>query len=129
MAYAVGNGHRAFHLLQKSFSKKFCYHQRMTNPGIIGPFNLRFSNLLRKVVEHIIGFKISDVTWLQMRLKKKHGGCDLGVQKNIAWASFVSSFEESIGSVVELLPDIFPELTSCTWMPATWRRPFVGTHN
>jgi hypothetical protein len=66
MAYAVvGNGHRAFHLLQKSFSKKFCYHQRMTNPGIIGPFNLRFSNLLRKVVEHIIGFNISDVTWLQ----------------------------------------------------------------
>jgi hypothetical protein len=108
MAYAVGNGHRAFHLLQKSFSKKFCYHQRMTNPGIIGPFNLRFSNLLRKVVEHIIGFKISDVTWLQMRLKKKHGGCDLGVQDDIAWASFVSSFEESIGSVVELLPNIFP---------------------
>jgi hypothetical protein len=43
-----------------------------------------------------------------MRLKKKHGGCDLGVQEDIAWASFVSSFEESIGSVVELLPNIFP---------------------
>jgi hypothetical protein len=34
MAYATGNGHRAFYLLQKSFSKKFCYHQRMTNPGV-----------------------------------------------------------------------------------------------
>jgi hypothetical protein len=43
-----------------------------------------------------------------MRLKKKHGGCDLDVQEDIAWASFVSSFEESIGSVVELLPNTFP---------------------
>jgi hypothetical protein len=48
------------------------------------------------------------VTWLQMRLKKKHGGCDLGIQEDIAWASFVSSFEENIGSVVQLRPDIFP---------------------
>jgi hypothetical protein len=52
----------------------------MTNPGTIDPFNVRFSNLIRKVVDHIIGFEISDVTWLQMRLKKKHGGCDLGIQ-------------------------------------------------
>jgi hypothetical protein len=48
MAYATGNGLRAFYVLQKSFSKKFCYHQRMTNPGTIGPFNVRFSNLIRK---------------------------------------------------------------------------------
>jgi hypothetical protein len=60
------------------------------------------------VVDHIICFEISDVTWLQMRLKKKHGGCDLGIQEDIAWASFVSTFEENIGSVVRLLPDTFP---------------------
>jgi hypothetical protein len=108
MAYATGNGHRAFYLLKKSYSKKICDHQRMTNPSTIGPFNVRFSNLIRKMVDHISGFEISDVTWLQMRLKKKHRGCDLGIQEDIAWASFVSSFEENIGSVVQLLPDIFP---------------------
>lgn len=98
MAYAAVSAHRAFFLLQKSFSEKFCYHQRMTDPRLISPFNIRFSNLLRRVSEHIIGYKLSDVSWF-MRLKKKHGGCDLGIQKDIAWASFVSSFEESIGGV------------------------------
>ncbi len=80
----------------------------MTDPFIISPFNIRFSNLLRRISEHIIGFKVTDVAWLQMRLKKKHGGCDLGVQEDIAWASFVSSFEESIGGGVRLLPGMFP---------------------
>jgi hypothetical protein len=56
MAYATGNGHRAFY---------YCYHQRMTNPGTIGSVNVRFSNLIRKVVDHIIGFEISDVTWFR----------------------------------------------------------------
>jgi hypothetical protein len=60
-------------------------------------------------VDHIIGFEISDVTWLQMRFKKKHGGCELGIKEDIAWASFVSCCEENIAtSVVQLLPDIFP---------------------
>jgi hypothetical protein len=32
----------------------------------------------------------------------------MGIQEDIAWASFVSSFEENIESVVQLLPDILP---------------------
>jgi hypothetical protein len=59
MAFVIGNGHRAF-------SQKFCYR------GTIGSFNLKFSNLIRKVVDHIIDFEISDLTWLQMRLNGEY---------------------------------------------------------
>jgi hypothetical protein len=74
MAYATGNGHRAFYLLLSPKDDKPRYNW-------LGQCQVLEPDKKGGGPHHWLRNFRCDL--VQMRLKKKHGGCDLGIQEDI----------------------------------------------